>query len=164
MIKPPANPPPLVGGTVLKLDPPGRYGRPGRVTLQMTQLVESQDGTWQPIPWQFDTEDRRSKTLRHRAWIAALFGLEGGMVGAGIAGEVARRNPVFITGGLAVGVIAGLGYACFQRGVEANLEQGDTFEVVVGTTSYRPVPRTALTTLFPAPDPARRKGKQKGHP
>ena len=130
----------------------------------MTQLVERQDGTWQPVPWEFDTEDRRSKTLRHRAWITALFALEGGMVGASIAGEVARRNPVFITGGLAVGVIAGLGYASFQRGVEANLEQGDTFEVVVGTTRYRPIPRTALTTVYPAPSPAQTQVKHKGHP
>jgi hypothetical protein len=164
VIKPPSNPPPLVGGTVLKLDPPGRYGRPGRLTLQMTQLVQNLDGTWQPIPWQFDTLDRRTKSLKHRACITALFGLEGGMVGASIAGEVARRNPVFITGGLAVGVLVGLGYASFQRGVEANLEQGDTFEVVVGTTSYQPVPRTSLTTIFPAQDPWRRKGKKKEQP
>ena len=153
-----------MGGKVIKLDPPGRYGRPGRLTLQMTQLVENADGTWRPIPWQFETEDRRTKSLRHRAWITALFGLEGGMAGASIAGEVAGRNPVFITGGLTVGVIVGLGYACFQRGVEANLEQGDTFEVVVGTTFYQPVPRTALTTIFPAQDPWRRKGKGKEQP
>ena len=164
VIKPPSNPPPLVGGTVVKLDPPGRYGRPGRLTLQMTELVETNDGTWQPIPWQFDTEDRRSKTLRHRAWITALFGLEGAMVGAGVAAQVARRNPLFVTGGVAVGVIAGLGYASFQRGVEANLEQGDTFEIVVGTTSYQPVPRTALTTVFPAADPWQRKSKNKEQP
>ena len=164
VIKPSSNLPPLVGGTVVKLDPPGRYGRPGRVTLQMIELVESKDGTLQPIPWEFDTQDRRSKTLRHRAWITALFGMEGGMVGAGVAAQVARRNPVFVTGGLAVGVIAGLGYACFQRGVEANLEQGDTFEIVVGTTSYQPVPRTALTTVFPAADPWRRQGKKLEQP
>ncbi len=150
-----------MGGTVLKLDPPGRYGRPGRLTLQMTELVETKDGTLQPIPWEFDTQDRRSKTLRHRALITALFGLEGGMVGAGVATQVARRNPLFVTGGLAVGVIAGLGYACFQRGVEATLEQGDTFEIVVGTTTYQPVPRTALTTVYPAADPWQRKGKEK---
>jgi len=130
----------------------------------MTQLVESHDGTWQPIPWQFDTEDRRSKTLRHRAWITALFGLEGAMVGAGVAGEVGRRNPVFVSGGAAVGVLAGLGYASLQRGVEANLEQGDTFEVVVGTTSYKPIPSTALTTVFPAEDPWRRNGKKTEQP
>src|SRR5262249_50817557 len=103
----------------------------------MTQLVENRNGTWQVIPWQFDTEDRRTQSIRHRAWITALFGLEGGMIGAGVASQVAQRSPVFITGGLAVGVIGGLGYASFQRGVEANLEQGDTFEVVVGTTSYQ---------------------------
>jgi hypothetical protein len=130
----------------------------------MTQLVESLDGTLQLIPWQFDTEDRRAKSLSHRAWITALFGLEGAVVGASIASQVARTNSAFIGGGVAVGVLVGLGYASFQRGVEANLEQGDTFEVVVGTTSYQPVPRTALTTIFPAQDPWRRKGKTKGRP
>ncbi len=149
-----------MGGTIIKLDPPGRFGRPGRLTLQMTEFVETKDGTSQPIPWQFDTEDRRTKTLRHRAWITALFGLEGAMVGGGVAAQVGRRNPLFFTGGLAVGVIMGLGYASFQRGVEANLEQGDAFEIVVGTTSYQPVLRTALTTVFPAPDPWQRKGKK----
>jgi hypothetical protein len=130
----------------------------------MTELVETKDGTPQPIPWQFDTEDRRTKTLRHRAWITALFGLEGAMAGGGVAAQVGRRNPLFFTGGLAVGVIMGLGYASFQRGVEANLEQGDSFEIVVGTTSYQPVPRTALTTVFPAPDPWQRKAKKKEQP
>jgi hypothetical protein len=48
--------------------------------------------------------------------------------------------------------------------VEANLEQGDTFEVVVGTTSYRPVPRTVLMSIFPAPDPWPRKHKPKDQP
>ncbi len=161
----PANPPPLVGGTVVKVEPPGRYGRAGRLTLEMTQLVEGQDGTWRPIPWEFDTEDRRSRTLKRRLGITALFALEGAMIGGSIAGEVApKRSPVFITGGVAVGVIAGLGYAAFQRGVEANLEQGDTFEIVVGTTRYRPIPRTALTTVYPAPNPPRREVKEKGHP
>ena len=89
VIKPCSNPPPLVGGTVVNLDPPGRFGRPGRLTLQMTELVQSKDGTLQPFPWQFDTEDRRSKTLRHRAWITALFGLEGPWSAASIA----ARSP-----------------------------------------------------------------------
>jgi len=164
LIKPPANPPPLVGGTVVKLDPPRKYGHPGRLTLQMSQLVEGPDGRAQPIPWVFDTEDRRFETRMHRALITALFGLEGAMVGGAIAGEVARRNPVFVSGGVAVGVILGLGYASFQRGVEANLEQGDTFEVVVGTTSYQPVPRAVMMNLFPAPNPARHKDKSEGQP
>ena len=90
-------------------------------------------------------------------------GLGGASVGASLGAQLlgpASANPVMVTGGAGIGLILGLGYASFQRGVEANLEQGDTFEVVVGTTSYRPVPRTALTTLFPAPDPS--KGKAKG--
>ncbi len=148
---------------MVKVEPPGRYGRAGRLCLQMTQLVEGQDGSWRPIPWRFDTEDREAKTLRRRLRITALFALEGGMLGASTASEVARRSPVFITGGLAAGVLVGLGYASLQRGVQAHLEQGDTFEIVVGTTQYRPIPRTALTTVYPAPDPSRRTGKHGGH-
>jgi hypothetical protein len=160
----PANPPPLVGGTVVKVEPPGRYGRAGRLKLQMTQLVEGHDGTWRPIPWQFETEDRESRTLKRRLGITALFALEGGVLGAGTASQVARRSPVFITGGLAAGVLVGLGYASFQRGIEAHLEQGDTFEIVVGTTRYRPISRTSLTTVYPAPNPSQRKAKHGGHP
>jgi hypothetical protein len=164
LITPHPTPPALVGGTVIKLDPPRRYGRPGRFTLQVTQLVETPDGRAQPVPWQFDTEDRRFKTRGRRAMLAALLGLEGTMLGAGVASEVARENPVFIGGGAAVGLLVGLGYASFQRGVEASLEQGDIFEIVVGTTSFRPIPRTALLTVFPAPDPWRHKDKNKGQP
>ena len=47
-------------------DTPGKFGRPGRVTLQMTQLVENTDGTTQPVPWLFDTEDRSFSTRAHR--------------------------------------------------------------------------------------------------
>jgi hypothetical protein len=134
------------------------------LTLQVTQLVERLDGTSQPIPWQFDTDDRRFKTRGRRALVAALLGLEGTMLGAAVASQVARENPVFIGGGAAVGLIVGIGYASFQRGVEASLGQGDLFEVVVGSTSFRPIPRTALTTVFPAPDPWRRKDKKQGQP
>jgi hypothetical protein len=161
----PSNPPPLVGGTVLKLIPPGRFGRPGSLALQISQLVETVDGAPQLVPWTFDTEDRRFDTKKRRVLITALFALEGAMLGGALAGEVAhKRSPVYITSGLAIGAILGLGYASFQRGVEANLEQGDTFEVVVGTTSYRPIPRTVLTKLYPAGNPSRDKDKATAKP
>ena len=65
-----------------------------------------------------------------------------------------------VTGGAGIGLILGVGYATFRRGVDARLEPGDTFEVVVGTTLYRPVPRTVLTKVFPAADPSKKaKGK-----
>ena len=65
-----------------------------------------------------------------------------------------------VTGGAGIGLILGLGYASFQRGVEANLEQGDTFEVVVGTTSYRPVPRTCADHPFPGSRSIKRQGTE----
>ena len=91
--------------------------------------------------------------------------MEGAMFGAGMAAQVApKRSPVWIGGGTAAGVIVGLGYAGIRRGVEASLEQGDMFEIVVGTTSYRPIPRASLTTVYPAPNPSQRQRKEKEHP
>jgi hypothetical protein len=46
-----------------------------------------------------------------------------------------------------------------QRGTEPNLEPGDTFEVVVGTTCYRLIPREGQTILYPAANPYCRKVK-----
>jgi hypothetical protein len=163
VINPTTTPLPLVGGTIIMVTPPGKFGRPGRLTLQMTQVAEYGDGTSRLIPWRFDTEDKRFSTRVQRKLLTSLMGLEGVSVGAGLGSQLlgpASANPVMVTGGAGIGLILGLGYASFRRGVEANLEQGDVFEVVVGTTSYRPVPRTLLTTLFPAPDPSR--GKDKG--
>lgn len=106
---------------------------------------------------------RASPRGAQRRLLTSLMGLGGASVGASLGAQLlgqASANPVMVTGGAGIGLILGLGYASLRRGVEANLEQGDTFEVVVGTTSYRPVPRTVLTTLFPAPDPS--KGKARG--
>jgi hypothetical protein len=165
VINPPSNPLPLVGGTVLKVIPPGRYGRPGSLVLQMSQLVETVDGTPQLVPWTFDTEDRRFETKKRRLLVTALFAAEGAMLGAAVASQVAnQRSPIYVTSGAAIGAIVGVGYASFQRGVEANLEQGDSFEVVVGTTSYRPIPRTVITKLYPAANPSRKKSKPTEQP
>jgi hypothetical protein len=164
VINPASTPFPLVGGTIVKVTPPGKFGRPGRLTLQMTEVVENSDGTSRTIPWLFDTDDPRFSTRAQRKLLTSLMGLGGASVGASLGAQLlgpASANPVMVTGGAGIGLILGLGYASFRRGVEANLEQGDTFEVVVGTTSYRPVPRTVLTTLFPAPDPSKGKGEGK---
>ncbi|MGC8639933.1 MAG: hypothetical protein ACP5XB_08675 [Isosphaeraceae bacterium] len=132
--------------------------------MQMTQVVASRDGTARFSPWLFDTEDRRFSTRAERKLLTSLMGLEGVSVGASLGAQLLGRataNPLIVTGGAGIGLILGVGYASFRRGVEASLEQGDSFEVVVGTTCYRPVPRTVLTTVFPAPDPSRGKGKGK---
>jgi hypothetical protein len=163
VINPTSIPLPLVGGTIVKVTPPGKFGRPGHLTLQMTEVVENNDGTSRSVPWLFETDDPRFATRAQRKLLTTLMGLGGASVGASLGAQLlgpASANPVMVTGGAGIGLILGLGYASFRRGVEANLEQGDTFEVVVGTTFYRPVPRTVLTTLFPAPDPS--KGRAKG--
>jgi hypothetical protein len=67
----------------------------------------------------------------------------------------------FIGGGMGIGALVGMGYATFQRGLEANLESGDTFEIVVGTTDYRPVSREWQTILYPAADTSGGKVKKK---
>jgi len=130
--------------------------------LQVAQLVETPDGTSQPIAWRFDTEDRSFATRTHRALLTALLGLEGAGVGASLGSQwstTVMKIPVIVGGSAGVGLIVGLGYASLRRGTEAALEPGDSFEVVVGTTSYRPVPRTALMNLYPAPDPSSHTGK-----
>jgi len=126
--------------------------------------VETPDGASQPIPWRFDTEDRSLAARSHRALLTALLAVEGAEVGASLGSQwstTVMRIPILVGGGAGAGLILGLGYASLRRGTEASLEPGDSFEVVVGTTSYRPVPRTAMLNLYPAPEPLNRKEKHK---
>jgi hypothetical protein len=163
VVQPPCHPPVLVGGTVTKVVRPGWFGRPGYVTLQLSQIVETVDGQSQLLPWQLDLADRSTTTQMRRALITALFGLEGAILGASIAVQN-PNNPAVgaaVAGGAGGGLLLGLGYASFQRGLEASLEPGDTFRIVVGTMSYQPIPRDLQTILYPAADPSKRKGKGK---
>lgn len=163
VVQPPCNPPALVGGTVTKVTPPGWFGRPGYVTLQLSQIVQTVDGQARPLPWQLDLADRSTTTRMRRALITALFGLEGGIIGTSIAVQN-PNNPAYggaVIAGAGGGLLLGLGYASFQRGLEASLEPGDTFRLVVGTMSYHSVPRDLQTILYPAADPNKRKGKGK---
>jgi hypothetical protein len=151
-------------GTIVKVSPPRKFGRPGRITLQVAQLVETPDGTTQPIPWQFDTEDRSFATRSHRVLLAAILAVEGAGLGASLGSQwstTVMKIPIIVGSSAGAGLILGLGYASFQRGTEASLEPGDSFEVVVGTTSYRPMAREAILKLYPAPDPSSHKEKHK---
>ena len=149
--------PVLVGGTVTKVAPPGWFGRPGYVALQMTQLVQTIEGQSGLVPWQLDLADRRFAARTRRALLTALLGAEGIGAGASVGAQMSSGNMAFIGGGMGIGLLVGLGYASFQRGTEANLEPGDTFQIVVGSTHYRPVPREWQTILYPAPDPGRKR-------
>ncbi|MGO9913411.1 MAG: hypothetical protein ACLQIB_01675 [Isosphaeraceae bacterium] len=132
------------------------------MTLEVAQLVETPDGKSQPIPWQFDTEDRSFAAKKHRALVAALLGMTGAGVGASLGSQWSAsvmKIPIIVGGSAGAGLIVGVGYASLQRGTEATLEPGDSFLVTVGTTTYRPLPRTALLNLYPAPDPSSHHGK-----
>lgn len=153
--------PVLVGGTVTKITKPGWFGRPGHLTFQMAQLVRTVHGPSGPVSWQLDLADQRFSSRMRRACLTTLLGLEGAVEGASVGAQFVPGNMGFIGGGLGIGLLVGLGYASFQRGSEANLEPGDTFQIVVGTTHYRPVPREWETMLYPAADANRGRGKKK---
>jgi hypothetical protein len=149
--------PVLVGGTVTNITRPGWFGRPGYVTLQMSQLVQTIEGQTAPVPWQLDLADRRFATRMRRVLLTALFGAEGIGAGASVGAQMSSGNMGFIGGGMGIGLLVGLGYASFQRGTEASLEPGDTFEIAVGSMNYRPVSREWQTILYPAVDPTSRR-------
>jgi|GEM_PF-223270 len=151
----------LVGGTVTEITEPRRFGKPGYVSIKMTQLVYEQEGSAGYAPWRMELADRRFSTRMRRVLLTALLGLEGAGTGASIGAQFSGGNMAFIGGGMGIGTLVGLGYASFQRGTEANLEPGDTFEVVVGTTQFRPIAREWQTILYPAQDPSTRKKHHK---
>ena len=150
----------LVGGTVSQITPPGHFSKPGRVTLELGQLVTRPDGQSVMAPWAFDLEDRRFGVQRRRRILLALFAAEGMGIGASIGSQVGGNNPAFIGGGAGLGLLSGIGYASLMPGQEATIEPGDMFRVEVGTLSYRPIPSSPPLKLYPAPDPSRNK---RGH-
>jgi hypothetical protein len=159
----PCNSPVLVGGVVVKVVKPGWFGRPGYVTLQLAQFVETGDGKAGEQPWQVNTEDRQIAIRLRRAMLSALLGLDGLIAGASLGAQLAPapfRNPLWVGGGAASGLLLGLGYSSLQRGPEANLEPGDTFHIVVGSMEYKPVAKDWQTILYPAADPTSKKGKR----
>jgi hypothetical protein len=163
IVDPPCSPPALVGGTVTATTLPGWFGRPGSVTLQLSQLVETVDGQTHLLPWQIDLADRSIRTEVRRALLTALFCLEGMWLGGVIGAQtgVSPKKILPVSAGAGAGLLLGIGYASLQRGREPSLEPGDTFRLVVGTTSCQPLPRDLQTILYPAVDPARRKGQHK---
>jgi hypothetical protein len=162
VVAPRSHPPALVGGTVVRIAPPRRFGKPGRVTLELGQLVTRSNGQSELVPWAFDLEDRRFNVQMRRRILLALFAVEGAGVGASFGSQLAGgNNPLFIGGGAGVGMLSGIGYASLMPGREATLEPGDTFRIEVGTLSYRPLPTSTTLPLYPAGDPARKAGGHK---
>jgi hypothetical protein len=162
VLAPGSHPPGLVGGTVAHVAPPRRFGKPGRVTLELGQLVMRNAGQSALVPWVFDLEDRRFNVKMRRRILLALFAAEGAGVGASVGTQFGGgNNPYFIGGGAGVGLISGIGYASLMPGREATLEPGDTFRVEVGSLSYRPLPASPPLPLYPAQDAARKNGAHK---
>ena len=155
-VRPGLHPPALIGGTIVHVAPPRRFAKPGRVTLELRQLVHAAPDRSELVPWVFDLEDRRFNVQMRRRLTLALFAAEGAGVGASIGAQAGPSNPAYLGLGAGVGLLTGIGYASLMPGREAKLEPGDTFQITVGTLSYRPLAPSPPLSLHPAPDPSKR--------
>jgi hypothetical protein len=155
-VRPGVRPPALIGGTIVHIAPPRRFAKPGRITLQLGQLVQAAPGGSELVPWVFDLEDRRFNVQMRRRLMLALFAAEGAGLGASLGAQAGPSSPAYIGLGAGVGLLTGVGYASLMPGRQASLEPGDTFEITVGTLSYRPLAPSPPLSLHPAPDPAKR--------
>jgi hypothetical protein len=155
-VRPGMHPPMLIGGTIVHIAPPRRFAKPGRVTLELGQLVQTVPGRSELVPWVFDLEDRRFNVQMRRRLMLALFAAEGAGIGASLGAQAGPSNPAYLGLGAGVGLLTGIGYASLMPGREASLEPGDTFQITVGTLSYRPLAPSPPLSLHPAPDPAKR--------
>jgi hypothetical protein len=157
VVRPGVHPPALIGGTIVHIAPPKRFAKPGRVTLQLGQLVQAGPGHSELIPWVFDLEDRRFNIQMRRRLMLALFAAEGAGIGASLGAQAGPSNPTYLGVAAGVGLLTGIGYASLMPGRQASLEPGDTFKITVGTLSYQPLAPSPPLSLYPAPDPAKPK-------
>jgi hypothetical protein len=156
VVRPGGHPPGLIGGTIVHIAPPGRFAKPGRVTLELGQLLQAAPGRSELIPWVFDLEDRRFNVQMRRRLMLALFAAEGAGIGASLGAQAGPSSPAYLGLGAGVGLLTGIGYASLMPGRAASLEPGDTFKITVGTLSYRPLAPSPPLLLHPAPDPVKR--------
>jgi hypothetical protein len=155
-IRPGVRPPALIGGTIVHIEPPKRFAKPSRVTLELGQLVQAGPGSSELVPWIFDLEDRRFNIQMRRRLMLALFAAEGAGIGASLGAQAGPSSPAYLGLGAGVGLLTGIGYASLMPGRVTSLEPGDTFKITVGTLSYRPLTPSPPLSLHPAPDPAKR--------
>jgi hypothetical protein len=154
------RPPALIGGTIVRIAPPGRFAKPGRVTLELRQFVQPAPGRAELVPWVFDLEDQRFNIQMRRRLMLALFAAEGMGIGMSIGAQSGPSSPAYLGVGAGIGLLTGIGYASLMPGRVAGIEPGDTFKITVGTLSYRPLSPSPPLSLHPAPDPAKRKKEQ----
>ncbi|MBV8218273.1 MAG: hypothetical protein JO325_07405 [Solirubrobacterales bacterium] len=95
-VRPGVHPPALIGGTSVHIAPPRRFVKPGRVTLQLGQLVQTAPGRSELVPWVFDLEDRRFNVQMRRRLMLALFAAEGAGIGASMGAQAGPSNPAYL--------------------------------------------------------------------
>lgn len=152
-VVPPGQPVPLLAGTVVAIAPPGWFGKPGRVTLELTQCITAGG------PWQVSAADERYLPPFKRKLLSALLALEGVGVGAAVAAQFQPVKSGWVGAGAGIGLAVGAAYAACLPGREATLEPGDTFRVTVGATHVVGVPPEVPFALYPAVEPGRKRGK-----
>jgi hypothetical protein len=155
-VRPGARPAALIGGTIVHIEQPKRLAKPGRVTLELKQVVHAAAGGSELYPWVFDLEDSRFNVQMRRRLMLALFAAEGAGIGASIGAQAGPSSPAYLGLGAGAGLLTGIGYASLMPGREASLEPGDTFTITVGTLSYRPLAPSPPLSLYPAANPAKR--------
>jgi hypothetical protein len=120
------------------------------------QAIQFQLGLTSPNPVRVDLDDRGAAGQAGRLLANLYAGLEVAGVGAAVGAQVAGGTSGYVLGGAGVGFLVGLGVAAFVHGPDASLEPGDTFEIEVGTCSYRPLPQNAPMTVYPPCVPPRK--------
>lgn len=151
-------PPVLVGGTITQIELPGYFRKQGKLTIEVSQLISSENN--EVSPWRVDMEDKRFTTRMRRNLLNSLFIIEGATIGASVGAQYTQGGIGVIGIGTGAGLLLGLAYAGLQKGSVANLEPGDIFEVKVGALQYRPVTQASETTVFPAGNPYSNKKKK----
>jgi hypothetical protein len=156
LTEPPGQQPLIMAGYVESVTPPGRFGRPGKVSVKLAWPAGNQS-----ITWPLDIEDQRFSSAQRRRAITTLFLAEGAALGASAGAQVDRARTAATLGGAGGGLLLGLAYASFQTGQAASLEPGDTLSVLVGTMSAKKLPPEAPLTVFPAREPGEEKHGRK---
>jgi hypothetical protein len=154
----PGAPAVIVAGSVSAVTPPGRFGRPGKITVQFAWPTGGR--------WRGDVEDQRFTSAQRRRMIASLFLLEGAALGASVGAQFDRASSAATLAGGGAGLLLGVAYASVQPGRPASLEPGDRLAVVVGTTCVRKIPPEAPLTVYPAHEAEEKEHKHRGkkHP
>jgi hypothetical protein len=159
LVGPAGRPPLILAGCVASVTPPGRFGRPGQVSVKIAWPLDPAGD--RPGRWGFDVEDQRFTSAQRRRAITTLFLAEGFALGASVGTTLNRGQAAATLGGGGVGLLLGVAYASLQPGQAASLEPGDTLAVVVGTTAAKKLPPDAPLTVFPAREPEDEKHERK---